>query len=1502
MANIQKNFIQGKMNKSVDERLIPNGQYIDALNVRLGSTEASEIGSVENSKGNTKITTLTFSGTELSANARCIGAYEDGSNETIYFFVHDPSFTVGTTGKLDMIVSFDEQNNVTTYHVVSMKEGASGTNTTLNFDSKFLIHSINKVEDLLFFTDNLNQPRFINVKRNYQEPFSNIDVITAESLLVIKKPPAASPEFSLFTSPQENNYLENKLICFAYRYEYQDDDYSATSQWSKPAFLPKTFSIGIDDKLNNGMENARNGVSVTYNTGSSLVKSIEVLFKESNKNTINIIDKFSKEENGFVDNQDVTFEFDSNQIFTILNSDQLGRLYDAVPLKAKTQTLMGNRLIYGNYIEGYNLTSSNGEPINLDYTTTLVSKAIGLSDVTTTLSNGTYTIDTTAGTQTITDSIVSLDLTDFDLVVGAQITFDIRLVHASFTGTPVPSETVAQLDLSFSFTLPTNYNTLTSLVNSTEFQSAVGPGQPIATSCSLGTTWTDEYNCLMPNTLSSLTAYTSGIGSVTYPAVGAMTATVSGNSIIVQIPAMQWVDNTAAPTVTITEYFSIQTSEATFQKISNTESLHSNRDYAVGIVYMDDFNRSSTALLAPNSSVHVPCSVSDFKNNIDIEIPTNMLPPFWAKRYKFVIKPSETRYETIYSNLFINDPNASGYWFLLEGENVEKISEGQRLQVKSDTSGAINNCAVATVLEKVSQPAGFIKFDSSFSSTQVDAPAATYMRIVPNDFNVVLDEGAVEFQQAEQCTDISGDSPMAACLINRFDSSSSQPSGYLYSDYTIPEGSRIKLYFRFRRLGTGDGNKKCERRIYELDLDLVSSANYNNFQEWFIGDNIELRLDDGTWTGGSTSAGNPPTNTLLGNLNSAFNNRPTEIEAGMSLNNSITTNFFRFVRSVTDNGLWLCATGTESCSGIGQQSRRRSCSKIEVTVFRSEDTIVFESEPQESLPDVFYEGDQSYPIISTTGLHGGGTNAQILAGNRTQTSATSGKIQTTLFNCYAFGNGVESFKILDSIGGQELQVGNRVTTTANQEYQEAHRFADLTYSGRYSDFSNINKLNEFNFSLANYKILEDSFGPVAKLYGRETDVLVLQEDKISYVLAGKNLLSDSTGGGAIASVPEVLGTQIARKEVYGISNNPESFVCYGADKYFTDAKRGAVLQMRGTSMQNEQLSVISEMGMRGFFRDLFINSFDTQKLGGYDPYMNEYVLSNNCILLPASVQEENCGISFNYGILSPSTPQTFIVRLGQQIGQVSIVYTTPVLDNNTTFKITVDYNGAEVVNTGDITSGGTVTFDKNNLLINTATVNVVVVGGNAQNLGMSVSCPQADQITVKTIVITSDTSSGALIHTYYGYSDAAFSTLLTGQFVQFGNGVNPIVSSFVEVTGGQGLNTIPTDSSTVQLGTVFKPSDDYLFDTTSDRFGYLRSATNYNNNSSDITSLLTSIDSASNWLTTNTTLAPSKYFGEFTMPNNDLDFLYLVYDLRSTFQLQMCFSPTGEQDACCGCV
>ena len=154
MPIVTTNFIRGRMNKSVDERLLPPGEYVDAMNLRLGSTETTEIGAVENSKGNTQLTTLEYINIPLSSTAKCIGAYEDSAEETIYWFVHENDYDA-KGAIVDMIVSFNTNTSALRYHVI--------TRNTLNFDPKFLITGVDKIGNFLYFTDDLNPPRFIDV-------------------------------------------------------------------------------------------------------------------------------------------------------------------------------------------------------------------------------------------------------------------------------------------------------------------------------------------------------------------------------------------------------------------------------------------------------------------------------------------------------------------------------------------------------------------------------------------------------------------------------------------------------------------------------------------------------------------------------------------------------------------------------------------------------------------------------------------------------------------------------------------------------------------------------------------------------------------------------------------------------------------------------------------------------------------------------------------------------------------------------------------------------------------------------------------------------------------------------------------------------------------------------------------------------------------------------------------------------------------------------------------
>jgi hypothetical protein len=1475
MANITRNFIAGRMNKVVDERLIPDGEYIDALNVRMGSTENSEIGVIENTKGNSKLTTLKYiNGTALSASARCIGTITDSSRETIYWFIHDSNFGVGATGKLDLIVSFNVYNNILTYHVISINDGG-GDNTTLNFNPGYLITGVNIIDNLLFFTDDYNPPRAINLDKNYPDPVGDIDQFSAESILVIKKPPVESPTIQLINTGNEENFLESRFVCFAYRYQYEDGEYSATSQWSDPAFSPKPFDFSINSYLNDGMQNQFNTAIVTYNTGGQLVKGIDLLFKETTSNVIKVIEKLNKADLGLLDNTDYTFTFTNSKIFTVLPESELSRLYDNVPLLAKAQTIMGNRLMYGNYVEGYDMLDANGNPVDLEYFTTLISEEVDNTELSNSLDLGSYTF---GSAQTIPNSVVYINLTGFELVAGASITVEMTFDHQSFAGsTPSPSQTNDNISLTFSFTLPKSYGSVYEMATSTEFQEAVGAVgniQSVANSCT-GTNFTDQFNCALRNNLDALIKYQSGIASAGQ-GIGIITTT-SSNFIGLQLLTMRYVDNVTTPTVNVYEYYSYNFIEAYYQKIDSPRSLHSNRGYEIGIVYMDDFNRSTTALVSPNNTVHTPCSSSDTKNSIQVTIPATQKPPFWATRYKFVIKPDEETYDTIYSSIFFNDPLTNNTFFLLEGENARKVQAGDRLIVKADTNGPSNRCVYTTVLEKESQVEGFIEIPSAIDpEVNIPVPAGVYIKINPNNFSTVTDDlatiapGTVEVDQNEP-----GEYPILAYPMNIEREAGYDPLNptWVYEDYSVPAGSRIKINIKFQRLGVGKGNGACETRIYTLEKTMIASANYDNMEDWFNGDNVEVVLDQGMQDVGGD--GCEIENQYISSTYDYVTS--SSIDATDAIPDPATcTNKYRFARETNTNQLSLVMSGTVRCTGVLYREKRRSTIIASFEVFRADNIIIFETEPLPASPDIFFENELSLPIVN--GFHVG--NVQ------NQTILNPAIIDTKFFNCFCFGNGAESYKILDSIIGRTLSFGNRVTAVAAQDYQQVRRFADITYSGVYNFESNVNKLNEFNLGLLNYKYLEVAFGPIYVLDGRETDVLVLQEDKISYVLASKNLISDSSGGGAIASIPQILGTQIARTEEYGISFHPESYVQWGPDRFFTDVKRGAVLNLKG-----DQLLVISELGMRTWFRDEFIESFNTQKLGGYDPYLNEYVLTTNSEELPRPLQCLACGVSQTFTIPSGDT-FTYCVDLGQPVGTTDINYSVPA-GSTSEFTISVTYDGATETS-GLVSTSGSLQFNKDKNTVNVATV--TIVASDPLELTVVPSCPVQEILTIVKVTLTSVVDGGKYIHNEYRYTDGTYVSPLQSSFVTFAtDDSSPVISQYDAVSGAQGFGGIPTDGSNLNIISNKNPSDTFDFVLGEDNFRYLRSDTLYPNTSGGMASLI-----AASTVVSPITGSAGVFSGSFIVPDSG-QYLYLIWDYRNSLPIELCYSTISALDACCEC-
>ena len=68
-----------------------------------------------------------------------------------------------------------------------------------------------------------------------------------------------------------------------------------------------------------------------------------------------IIETFDKEKEGWTDNVEKNYIFNNSKINKVLPEDELLRTYDNVPLKAKALELVNDRLIFGNYVEGYDL-------------------------------------------------------------------------------------------------------------------------------------------------------------------------------------------------------------------------------------------------------------------------------------------------------------------------------------------------------------------------------------------------------------------------------------------------------------------------------------------------------------------------------------------------------------------------------------------------------------------------------------------------------------------------------------------------------------------------------------------------------------------------------------------------------------------------------------------------------------------------------------------------------------------------------------------------------------------------------------------------------------------------------------------------------------------------------------------------------------------------------------------------------------------------------------------
>ena len=96
MPDLNHKFHAGKMNKDLDERLVPNGEYRDALNVQVATSDGSDVGSLQNLLGNLDISSkfyLNQKGEPIDKKTLetygfyCVGSITDEKNDKLYWLV-----------------------------------------------------------------------------------------------------------------------------------------------------------------------------------------------------------------------------------------------------------------------------------------------------------------------------------------------------------------------------------------------------------------------------------------------------------------------------------------------------------------------------------------------------------------------------------------------------------------------------------------------------------------------------------------------------------------------------------------------------------------------------------------------------------------------------------------------------------------------------------------------------------------------------------------------------------------------------------------------------------------------------------------------------------------------------------------------------------------------------------------------------------------------------------------------------------------------------------------------------------------------------------------------------------------------------------------------------------------------------------------------------------------------------------------------------------------------
>ena len=209
------------------------------------------------------------------------------------------------------------------------------------------------------------------------------------------------------------DYLEDKFVRFSYRFKFDDGEYSLSAPFTQAAFIPKQdgFFLGYPPTTANGdaddveayqstivkfMENKVNNILIRIPMPFKIdgdpslsnpednfmqcdevandlkVTQIQILYKESEDLRLQVLDTIEiKDVTAEGSEKYFEYNYEARKPFRTLPEKDLIRVFDKIPPRAKTQEVISNRIVYGNFVDkltppdalDYNIALSDKFPL-----------------------------------------------------------------------------------------------------------------------------------------------------------------------------------------------------------------------------------------------------------------------------------------------------------------------------------------------------------------------------------------------------------------------------------------------------------------------------------------------------------------------------------------------------------------------------------------------------------------------------------------------------------------------------------------------------------------------------------------------------------------------------------------------------------------------------------------------------------------------------------------------------------------------------------------------------------------------------------------------------------------------------------------------------------------------------------------------------------------------------------------------------------------------------------